>query len=97
MPRARNAIVASPAPVVAVSPIVGGAVLKGPTSAFMAFAGRECSAAGVAGIYGGVIDAIVADEDVAGLATLETDTLMDDAAGRARLADATLSFALALR
>ena len=33
------------APVVAVSPVVGGGVLKGPTAAFMEFAGLPCSAA----------------------------------------------------
>ena len=37
----RAAIEASPAPVVAVSPIVGGEVLKGPTAACMAWAGAR--------------------------------------------------------
>ena len=39
VPGLREAVVASPAPVVAVSPLVGGEVLKGPTEAFMAYAG----------------------------------------------------------
>jgi LPPG:FO 2-phospho-L-lactate transferase len=96
VPGIREAIAAAPAPVVAVSPIVGGEVLKGPTAAFMAFAALECSAAGVADFYGELLDGIVADENVATLATLQTDTRMDDAAGRARLAKEALSFAEAL-
>jgi len=84
------------APVVAVSPIVGGQVLKGPTAAFMAFGALECSAAGVADFYGELLDGIVADEEVNRLTTLQTDTRMADAAGRARVAEQTLSFAQGL-
>jgi LPPG:FO 2-phospho-L-lactate transferase len=97
VPGIREALAAASAPVLAVSPIVGGQVLKGPTAAFMAFAALECSAAGVADFYGELLDGIVADENVATLPTLQTDTRMDDAAGRARLAQETLSFAAALR
>ena len=97
VPGIREALIAADAPVVAVSPIVGGEVLKGPTAAFMAFAALELSAAGVASFYGELLDGIVADENVASLATLHTDTRMDDAAGRARLAGETLSFAEGLR
>ncbi len=96
VPGIREALTAASAPVLAVSPIVGGEVLKGPTAAFMAFAALECSAAGVADFYGELLDGIVADENVATLATLQTDTRMDDGAGRARLAAETLSFAEAL-
>ena len=77
----------------AVSPIVGGAVLKGPTASFMAFAALECSAGGVADFYGELLDGIVADEPVPDLATLEIDTRMVDAASRARVAEQTLAFA----
>ncbi len=48
VPGIREALAAADSPVVAVSPIVGGEVLKGPTASFMAFAALECSAAGVA-------------------------------------------------
>ncbi len=48
IPGLREALRAAPAPVVAVSPIVGGAVLKGPTAAFMAWAGHPLSSDGVA-------------------------------------------------
>lgn len=97
VPGIREAMLAAAAPVVAVSPIVDGEVLKGPTAAFMAFAALEPSAAGIADFYGELLDGIVADENVAALPTLQTDTRMDDAAGRVRLAEQTLSFAEALR
>ena len=48
VPGMANALRAAPAPVVAVSPIVGGEVLKGPTEAFMDWAGLTLDAAGVA-------------------------------------------------
>ena len=96
VPGIHEAIEAAAAPVVAVSPIVGGEVLKGPTASFMAFGALDCNADGVADFYGELLDGIVADEDVGRLTTLQTDTRMDDAAGRARLAEQTLSFAQAL-
>jgi LPPG:FO 2-phospho-L-lactate transferase len=96
VPSIREALLAADAPVVAVSPIVGGAVLKGPTASFMAFAALECNADGVADFYGELLDGIVADEDVARLPTLRTDTRMDSAEDRARVAAQVLSFAEAL-
>jgi LPPG:FO 2-phospho-L-lactate transferase len=96
VPGIHEALQAASAPVVAVSPIVGGEVLKGPTASFMAFAALDCSADGVADFYGDLLDGIVADEDVGRLATLHADTRMDDAAARARVAEQTLSFARAL-
>jgi len=99
VPGMREALRAAPAPIVAVSPIVGGAVLKGPTAACLAWAGQPASAAGVAALYGDLLDGIVADEqlpaDVA-LPVLETDLLMADGGGRQRLAREALAFATAL-
>jgi LPPG:FO 2-phospho-L-lactate transferase len=86
----RAAIANSPAPVVAVSPIVGGEVLKGPTAACLAWAGVSADAAGVARHYAPLLDAIVADEPVEGIRSLQCDTRMDDDAGRRRLAGDTL-------
>jgi LPPG:FO 2-phospho-L-lactate transferase len=97
VPGVREALLAATAPVVAVSPIVGGEVLKGPTASFMGFAALELNADGIADFYGELLDGIVADENVAALATLQTDTRMDDATGRLRVATETLSFAEALR
>ena len=96
VPGIREALAAAAAPVVAVSPIVGGRVLKGPTAAFMAFAALECSASGIADFYGQLLDGIVADETVARLPTLRIDTRMDDPPARAEVARRTLDFALAL-
>jgi LPPG:FO 2-phospho-L-lactate transferase len=97
VPGIREALADADAPVIAVSPIVGGEVLKGPTAAFMAFGALECNAGGVADFYGELLDGMVADEDVQReLPSLRTDTRMDDAAARARLAAQTLDFADAL-
>jgi LPPG:FO 2-phospho-L-lactate transferase len=97
VPGIREALMDARAPVVAVSPIVGGEVLKGPTAAFMAFAALECNAGGVADFYGELLDGIVADEDAdRDLPSLRMDTRMDDAASRARVALQTLDFAEAL-
>jgi LPPG:FO 2-phospho-L-lactate transferase len=89
----RQALIDSPAPVVAVSPIVGGKVLKGPTAAFMTFAGHQPDTEGVAACYAGLIDGLVADEPADGLPVLQTDTLLADPDGRRRVAAETLRFA----
>jgi LPPG:FO 2-phospho-L-lactate transferase len=93
------------APVVAVSPIVGGVALKGPADRMLRSLGHEPSALGVARIYRGLATAFVLDRvDVAlepeiaalGFRTLVTDTIMADDAGRARLARTVLEFASSL-
>jgi LPPG:FO 2-phospho-L-lactate transferase len=93
VPGLAGALRAARAPVVGVSPVVGGAIVKGPTEPFMAWLGRPLSAAGVAAAYGGLLDGMVADEPVAGLPHLACDTLMADAAGRRRVAGDVLRFA----
>jgi LPPG:FO 2-phospho-L-lactate transferase len=94
VPGVREALAASGAPVVAVSPFVGGAVVKGPTEPFLAWAGVAADAAGVAGYYGDVLDGLVADEDAEiDVPLLVTDTLMDDASARERVARDVLRFA----
>jgi LPPG:FO 2-phospho-L-lactate transferase len=93
VPEMRQALLDSPAPIVAVSPIVDGSVLKGPTAAFLRWAGYDASTEAVAACYAGLIDGLVADEPVEGLPVLQTDTLMSDAASRRRVAEQTLSFA----
>ena len=96
LPGMRDALRDCPGPVVAVSPLVGGRSLKGPTEAFLAWAGAPLSSDGIAGVYDGLLDGLVADERADGLPTLETDVAMPDAEGRRRVADAALRFALAL-
>jgi LPPG:FO 2-phospho-L-lactate transferase len=55
-------------PVVAVSPIVGGAAVKGPAAKIMAELGATVSAVGIARHYRGLVDGLVIDEADAGLA-----------------------------
>jgi len=101
VPGLREAITAAGVPVLAVSPYVAGEVVKGPTERFMAAVGRPSTAAGVASLYAGLIGAMVVDEgdpdpppdDVP---TLAAPTLMDGAAGRARLARIVLDYAAEL-
>jgi len=101
VPGVREAIAASPAPVVAVSPYVAGAVVKGPTDRFMEGIGRPSTAAGVASLYAGLIDAMVVDDGdpdppPAEIPTLIAPTLMEGAAGRVRLARIVLDYAATL-
>ncbi len=96
VPGVRETIRAAQAPVVAVSPIVGGQVLKGPTAAFMRWAGHPVDAGGVAQAYAGLLDGMVADEPVAGLPALQIDTRLDDPGSRRRVAEQVLAFAVGL-
>jgi LPPG:FO 2-phospho-L-lactate transferase len=101
VPGMRAAIEAGVAPVVAVSPYVGGAVMKGPTNKFMEALGRPTTAAGVASLYAGLIDGMVVDEGdpdppPVEVATLATATLMEGASGRARVARTVLDYAASL-
>jgi len=96
VPGMRAAVAEAPAPAVAVSPFVGGEVLKGPTRLFCEHAGIESSAAGLLDTYTGVLDGMVSDEPVRGIAALEIDTLMDTAERRRYVAEKTLEFAASL-
>jgi LPPG:FO 2-phospho-L-lactate transferase len=94
----REAIAAAGAPVVAVSPFVGGRAVKGPTEAFVRQAGLPLDVRALVNLYGDLLHGIVADEDAsgAGLPAHVTDTLMDDAGARERVARETLEFAESL-
>jgi LPPG:FO 2-phospho-L-lactate transferase len=98
VPGVREALRRSAAPVVAVSPFVGGHAVKGPTEPFMAHAGLPLGVAGVLDAYAGLLDGVVCDERAAGddVPALVTDTLMADAESRARVARETLDFARGL-
>jgi LPPG:FO 2-phospho-L-lactate transferase len=98
VPGIREAIASGPAPVIAVSPFVAGRAVKGPTEAFMAAIGRSVTAAGVASLYEGLLDAIVVDEadpdpPPSGLRVLACPTLMEGAPGRRALAERVLGLA----
>ena len=96
LPGMREALRSAPAPVVAVSPFVGGRSLKGPTEAFCEFAEIAPDASGIARAYEDVLDGLVADEQADGIPTLVTDTLMSSLEERRRLAGELLEFAAAL-
>ncbi len=99
LPGVREALAACPAPVVAVSPIVGGRAVKGPTAKIMGELGMSATAAAVARYYGALIDGFVVDEADAGdAATLDlpvsvTRTLMESLDDRDALARHVLAFA----
>jgi len=94
----RDALRAARAPVVAISPIVGGAPVKGPADRLLRAQGVEVSARGVAGMYRGLARGFLldtrdaeqlADVEALGLRARAVDTLMRDveiAAGVARAA-----------
>jgi LPPG:FO 2-phospho-L-lactate transferase len=101
VPGMRAALTTTAAPIVAVSPIVGGRALKGPADRMLATLGHEVSAAGVAALYAGLVDGIAIDEtdqDLAerigalGLETLVAPTVMGGAEDRRRLAEEVLAF-----
>ncbi|HVP28665.1 MAG TPA: 2-phospho-L-lactate transferase [Myxococcota bacterium] len=102
VPGVRQAIAASGAPVVAVTPIVGGMPVKGPADRLLRGIGVEVSARGVAGMYRGFAHGFVLDQrdaeqekDVAalGLATAVVDTIMREPATAAALAESALRLA----
>jgi len=93
----RAALKATRAPVVAVSPIVSGGVLKGPTAEFMRWRGVPPSTGGIAQLYEGLIDGIISDERLDDVPTLVAELAMDGPDGRRRLASETLRFANSLR
>jgi LPPG:FO 2-phospho-L-lactate transferase len=92
----RDEIRSAAAPVVAVSPLVGGEVLKGPTAACLEWAGRTLDSDGIADHYAGLIDGLVADQRADGVPTLESPVALGDAAQRRTVARAVLDFAGAL-
>ena len=98
----RDAIAAARDKVIAVSPIVGGAAIKGPAAAMLAALGHEVSALGIARIYAGLVAGFVLDEqdralvpaiERLGLRTTATATIMRDGASRAALARAVIDIA----
>lgn len=96
LPELRAALHRSPAAVVAVSPLVGGAVVKGPTEPFMQWTGQPLSSTGIARLYAGVIDGLVADESTDVVRVHRTDVLMDTPQARRRVAEEALRFAVEL-
>lgn len=103
VPGVRDALANCSAPVVAVSPLIGGRAIKGPTAKMMAELGMTPSAGGVARRYDDVIDGYVCDfadmDQVAGINAKVTlgQTLMSTLADREALARIVLGAARVLR
>lgn len=99
VPGMREALAAARAPVIAVSPIIDGRAVKGPTAKMMAELGLSVDAATVAAHYRGLIDGYVVDtgdSEMAAkpdLAVEVTKTLMQTLADREALARSVLTFA----
>lgn len=100
VPGLRDAIAGCGAPVVAVSPIVGGAAVKGPTAKMMQELGLAVSAATVAARYGDLLDGLVVDRiDSPDIVARQhvAPTLMTSVADKEALARTVLAFADSLR
>jgi len=105
VPGVRAGLKALGAPIVAVSPIVGGRALKGPAAKLMRELGVAPSVASIACHYRGLLSGLVVDREdseeadalrTLGLPTLATGAVMTTDDDRIRLARETLAFALDL-
>ncbi len=101
VPGIAKALRETPAPVVAISPLVGGKAVSGPAGILMAAQGLPVSLAGVAQAYGDFLDLLVADVEDAkaadelqrpGLRVVCANTMMRTAEDKAELARAVLAF-----
>lgn len=106
IPGISEAVAATSAPVVGISPIVGGAVVRGMADRLLPAIDVEVSTVGVARHYapwldGWVLDArdahLAADVERLGIAAAVTDTLMDRVEVAAALAQTALDLAAGLR
>jgi LPPG:FO 2-phospho-L-lactate transferase len=95
LPGVREALRASRAPCIAVSPLINGKAVKGPLARMLSDLGMAGKNRGIAQIYKGLIDGLVIDasdhEDCTalrqqGLAVLPTNTLIQDAGAAHALA-----------
>lgn len=102
----RSAILEAAAPVVAISPIIGGAAVKGPAADILRSLGHDVSALGVARLYDGLADVFILDQEDGALVPQVLDdtnlhcvalpTLMTDIRAKRALAAATLDIAAPL-
>ncbi|MEZ5563408.1 MAG: 2-phospho-L-lactate transferase [Gammaproteobacteria bacterium] len=105
IPSIRAAVRSARAPVIAVSPIVGGQALKGPTAKIMTELGLQPSAQAVAHHYQDLLDGFILDQTDAaeaaaivdaGIAVAATQTVMHTLDDRLKLAGFALGFAATL-
>ena len=99
LPELRAALERTAAPLVAVTPIIGGQAVKGPAAKMLRELGFEASSAAVARRYAGLVDLFVSDaadpepEPVPGMRFAREPTLMSSMDDRERLARAVLNLA----
>ena len=99
IPGLRAALIQATAPVIAVSPIIGGQAVKGPTAKIMSELGTPVNNVSIAAHYRGLIDGLVIDAlDAYEQAAIDipvhaTCTLMQDLADRIHLGREVLAFA----
>jgi LPPG:FO 2-phospho-L-lactate transferase len=95
----RDALRETSAPVVAVSPIIGGKTIKGPADRMMASLGMTPTAAGVAEAYADFLDVLIIDEEdrdlapaveEAGVRAVVAQTIMRGPAEKRALAEVAL-------
>jgi LPPG:FO 2-phospho-L-lactate transferase len=105
LPAIRKLLPHTNVPIVAVSPIVGGAALKGPAAKMMQELGMPTTALGIAHYYSGLIDGLVIDTADQGsrgeiealdMAVHVTNTVMTSLEDRKALAKESISFAKSL-
>jgi len=105
VPGVREALQAADAPCVAISPIVGGQAIKGPTAKLMTELGLTPGVPAIAAHYAGLIDGLIPDEadagdaglvERSGIAAHVTATVMRSDQDRIALAQDALAFAAAL-
>ena len=98
VPGLREALRAAGVPIVAVSPLVGGQAVKGPTRKIMDELGVEASTRAIAAHYRGLIDGLVldtgdaAEADAVDVPVQAVPTLMTDDASKVKLAEDVLAF-----
>lgn len=102
LPGVRDAVRDAPAPVIVVSPLVRGAVLKGPTDAFLDHLGVTHDASGIASLYADILDGIVSDDAPRaalpdGAQHRQLDVLLDTPERRREVATDVLALAAELR
>ena len=105
LPGVRKAVEKRKGPTVAISPIIGGKVVKGPLAKMMHAYGREVSSLSVAHMYRGLLDGFVLDAHdsrfmdqlkLTGMEVLVTDTMISGLGSSKRLAGEVLEFSKAL-
>jgi len=103
VPGVRERLHSCAAPIIAVSPIIGGRAIKGPTAKMMIELGLPVTPAAVAQHYGGLIDGYIidyTDDDggaVSDLPVVRAATLMSSLEDRENLARVVVAFADRLR